>query len=132
MAAKKAAPKKAAPSSGASAKAKKAQSARMTAQAKAPAKAAKAKTDAARFKKIEGITRGVPYGDTNRFATREDIKKNPHMGTKGMAWEKNATSKNTTVLKGIGQILKSKDNDIYRDNKGKLMVRGKYKGAGSK
>jgi hypothetical protein len=128
MAMKKKAPKK----SGASDKAKKAQSARMTAQAKAPAKTAKAKTDAARFKKIEGITRGVPYGDTNRFATREEIKKNPYMGAKGMAWEKNATSKNTTVLKGIVQTIKSKDNDIYRDNKGKLMVRGKYKGKGSK
>ena len=83
------------------------------------AKAAKARTDAERFKKIKG-------------ATRAEIEGNPYRGYKGMAWEKNATSKNTNIPKGIIAMLKSNDNMPYRDRNEKLMVRGKYKGAGSK
>ena len=120
--------KKAVKKTGASDKAKKAQSARMTAQAKAPAKAAMARTNEARFKKIEGTTRG----GRNRFATRAEIEKNPYKGSRTMAWEKNATSKNTNIPKGVIAMLKSNDNEVYRDRNEKLMIRGKYKGAGSK
>ena len=128
MAAKKKAPaKKKASASGSDRGAKmKADAAQKKKQDKA--KAAMARTNEARFKKIEGTTRG----GTNRFATKAEIEKNPYRGSRTMAWEKNATSKNTNIPKGIIAMLKSNDNEVYRDRNEKLMVRGKYKGKGSK
>ena len=107
MAMKKAAPKK----SGASDKAKKAQSARMTAHAKAPAKAAAAKTNAARFKPIR-----QPNGEINE----------------GQLWKANRTYKNTTVPKAIVQMLRDDSAVPYKTRSGKRMITGTYKGAGSK
>lgn len=107
MAMKKVAPK----DSGASAKAKKAQSARMTAQAKAPAKAAAAKTDAARRKPIS-----QPNGEMNL----------------GQTWKKNRTYSNSNVPKAIGKMLVDNSAQTYKTRSGKRMVTGTYKGKGSK
>ena len=125
--------------SGASGKAKKAQSDRMSSQAKSIA-TSKAKASSASSRRMTGL---VGAGAKARVAKTDAARKKPIMGKSGeyvsTAWKKNQTKKSKIGgLEILGAMLSPRASvkDVMTGPKGKrkseVYVRGTYKGAGSK